>query len=240
MLEVELEYRVAQLELRAQFSVEGRPLLLLGPSGAGKTTLLSLVLGAASPRAGRIALNRRTLFSSADGVDLPIEERRIGYVPQEYGLFPHLSAAGNVAFAVRASGGAQDRAEARREAMALLERFELAHLAERMPRHLSGGERQRVALVRALAAKPEALLLDEPLAALDGVTRKQTRRFLTEHLRALELPTILVTHDPDDVRAFGGNVAVLEAGRLDHVGDAARLREAPSTPFLDELVSQLL
>ncbi|MEO0324423.1 MAG: ATP-binding cassette domain-containing protein [Myxococcota bacterium] len=148
---------------------------LVGPNGAGKTTLLRTIAGAYAPRRGRIALGADdVLFDSERGIDRPPEARAVGYVPQGYGLFPHLSAADNVAF-----GLSGDRAEAER----WLARVGAAALAPRLPAALSGGEQQRVALARALARRPKLLLLDEPLAALDAGARRILRRELGTYLR---------------------------------------------------------
>jgi len=232
-LSFELGGRVGTLELAVSLDAGERPLVLVGPNGSGKTTLLLMLIGAVRPRRGRIELDGETLLDTAAGVDVVPEERGLGYVPQHYALFPHLSVLGNVSFGLECRSRYR-RAERRTRALALLEALEVAHLAPRRPDSLSGGEGQRVALARALAAEPRALLLDEPLAALDAAVRRQLREFLPSRLSSLRLPTIVVTHDAADAAAFGEDIAVLEAGRIVQRGTLQELRRRPATPFVAE------
>lgn len=235
VLAIDVEARIGDLELSVHLETGEGPIVLVGPNGAGKTSLLLLVLGALRPRRGRIRLDGEALFDAERGIDLPPEERGLGYVPQDYGLFTQMSVLGNVAFGLECRHRLR-RAERRRRALALLEELEVAHLAQRSPASLSGGEGQRVALARALASAPRALLLDEPLAALDASVRRQLRDFLPERLKTLRLPAIVVTHDAADAAAFGADVAVLESGRLVQRGSLAELRARPATEFVRELV----
>ncbi len=226
MLELDLEARVGPLSLRARLSIDKGPLALVGPNGAGKTSLLRVLLGVLGPARGRIALDGTALLDSARGIDLPPERRRLGYLPQHSALFPHLSVIANVEFGMPRGPGRLGRA------FALLESLEVAHLASRRTAALSGGERQRVALARALAAEPKALLLDEPLAALDVGARRQVRDFLAARLRALALPALVITHDAGDACALADRIAVLESGALTQVGTPDELRAAPATAFV--------
>jgi molybdopterin-binding protein len=198
-------------------------LALVGPSGAGKSTVLRAIAGLARPTAGRVALGDRTWFDSSRGVDVPPEERRLGVVFQQYALFPHLTVRRNVAFG------------ARTDVTPLLERFGIAHLAEARPGSLSGGEQQRVALARALARDPHALLLDEPLAALDAHTRDTVRRELRELLRSLGLPAIVVTHDFEDAASLADTVGVIVEGRLMQLGSPRELVARPADAFVGSL-----
>ena len=232
-LSFDLEKRIGPLHLSVGLDAGERPLVLVGPNGAGKTTLLLMLLGAIRPQRGRIELGGDVLLDIASGIDVVPEERGLGYVPQDYGLFPHLTALGNVAFGLECRRRL-GKAERRERALALLEELEVAHVAARLPRSLSGGEGQRVALARALASEPRALLLDEPLAALDASVRRQLREFLPSRLAALKLPTIVVTHDGADAAAFGEDIAVLEAGRIAQRGTLVDLRRRPATPFVAE------
>jgi molybdate transport system ATP-binding protein len=232
-LSFDLEKRIGPLHLAVRLDAGERPLVLVGPNGSGKTTLLLMLIGGIRPQRGRIELDGDVLLDIAAGIDVVPEERGLGYVPQDYGLFPHLTALGNVTFGLecrRRLGSA----ERRERALALLEELEVAHVAARLPRSLSGGEGQRVALARALASEPRALLLDEPLAALDASVRRQLREFLPSRLAAHKLPTIVVTHDAADAAAFGEDIAVLEAGRIAQRGSLGDLRQRPATPFVAE------
>lgn len=206
---------------------------MIGPNGSGKTSLLRALLGLIRPLAGKITIGDTTLFDSERGIDVPTEDRRLGYLPQGYALFPHLSALENVEFAV-AGGPDKLTPRARRDrARALLAELEAEGLADSSPPRLSGGERQRVALARALALEPRALLLDEPLSALDPGARLRVRAFLLEYLERLSLPTLIVTHDPADAVALGRSVAVLEAGRLVQHGRFEDLDKLPASSFLE-------
>ena len=193
---------------------------IVGPSGAGKSSVLRAIAGLAEPAAGRIELGSEVWFDAATGVSRPVEERPVGFVFQEYALFPHLSVRQNVGYAGRADVGA------------LLERFRISHLANARPEAISGGERQRVALARALARSPKLLLLDEPLAALDPHTRDAVRTELRATLRELDLPAIIVTHDFVDAAALADRVGVLVEGSLVQVGPAEELIAAPVSPFV--------
>jgi len=236
-LEIDVEGRVGGLDVQVRLATAGKPLVLVGPNAAGKTSLLLMILGALRPERGRVKLDGRLLFDAEQGIDLPPEDRGVGYVPQDYGLFPHMTVVGNVAFGLECRRRLARR-ERRRRALELLDALEVAHLASRFPRSLSGGEGQRVALARALASEPQALLLDEPLAALDAGVRRQMREFLPSRLAMLELPAIVVTHDPGDAAAFGQDIAVIEQGRVVQRGTLAALAEAPASAFVTELVSR--
>jgi ABC-type sulfate/molybdate transport systems ATPase subunit len=228
---IAIEARVGPLDLDVRIQGDSRPTLIIGPNGAGKTTLLRIIAGARRPRTGEIRMGERTLYDARRRIDLPPEERRVGYVPQGFGLFPHLQAIDNVAFGL---AGRKDR---RGVALDLLEEFGIAAVGDRMPRDLSGGERQRVALARALVLDPEILLMDEPLSALDAASRRRMRSFLASHLDRRRRPAIIVTHDVRDVLALGGDVHVLEGGRIVQRGTAADLRAEPSTDFVTEFFS---
>lgn len=235
-LVAELHARVGELDVDASLDTGDGALLLVGPNGAGKSTILSLLLGALPCTRGHIQVGDTVLFDDRAGVNVPLEARRFAYLPQDYGLLPHLSVRDNVAFAVRCASGRREPALDTRVDEALTT-FGVAALAARRPRALSGGEQQRVALARALAVRPHALLLDEPLAALDVSARREVRAFLVETLARLALPTVVITHDPADLRAFGGRVLVLERGRVTQHGTYAELCARPATRFVQELVT---
>jgi len=233
-LSIDVEAAIGDLALTVRLDTRDRPLVLVGPNGAGKTSILLLVLGATRPTRGSIELGGQALFDSSRSIDLPPEDRRLGYVPQHYGLFPHMTAAGNVLFALECRNHLPRAARLER-ARELLAAFDVAHLENRRTGSLSGGEGQRVALARALAAEPSALLLDEPLAALDVSVRRHLRDFLRGRLAELGLPTIVVTHDADDAAALSDDIAVLEQGRIVQRGTIDELRAQPATEFVREL-----
>lgn len=206
----------------------GETVALVGPSGAGKTTVLRAIAGAVRPTSGRITLGDVTLTDTERGVNLPPEDRRVGYVFQEYALFPHMTVRQNVAFAGRAR--VDD----------LLRRFGIAHLADARPGRLSGGERQRVGLARAISRDPAVLLLDEPLSALDAHTRDRVRGELRDLLLELRLPALLVTHDLDDATALADRVGVIVAGRIRQMDTPAHLVAAPADAFVASFVGSNL
>lgn len=238
-----LEARVGALEMDACFATGAGPLVVIGPNGAGKTTLLSMLLGLHPVARGRIDVAGEMLLDTSRGIDVPAERRRLGYVPQDYALFPHLTVRGNVGFGVRPDRQARVHASAgvtggvQSQVDEVLADLGLLHLADRMPVSLSGGERQRVALARALAAQPRALLLDEPLAALDVRARGEVRAFLSQTLRRLALPTVIVTHDPDDARLLGERIALLERGRIVRTGTWGELSSDADSAFLAAFVA---
>jgi ABC-type sulfate/molybdate transport systems ATPase subunit len=209
MLEVAAQLTLREFTLDVDVQFAPGITVVLGSSGAGKTTLLQLIAGLRRSERGRIALDGRILDDGTDFV--PAYQRDIGFVLQEYALFPHFDVASNVAYGLRARGvSARDR---RARVAAALERFEIAALGRARVGQLSGGQRQRVALARALVIEPKALLLDEPLAALDPQLRGRVRSELATMLERLGIPVLLVTHDESDRAAFPGRTVHLERGR---------------------------
>lgn len=234
------EVRVRSGAFVLEAAIEGgrAPVVVAGPNGSGKTTLLRAIAGAHAAFEGRIEIGSRVLADSETGVRLPPEARRLGYVPQGYGLFPHLTVAANVGFGLAGRPGRRARTERRRAANAALEEMGCARLAGRFPATLSGGERQRVALARALATEPDLLLLDEPLAALDPAARRDVREFLARHLRRRATPAIVATHDARDVRALDpASVYVLDAGKICQTGPPAAVAAEPANDFVAEFFS---
>ncbi len=205
--------------------------ILFGPSGAGKTTLLNCVAGLVHPDQGRIATQQKVLFDSDRGINLSPQFRRVGYVFQDLALFPHLSVLSNVEYGLFQL----DREQREQRSAAILESFRIAHLRSRKPTEISGGERQRVALARALVIDPSILLLDEPLAALDAITKSK----IVEDLRAWNqehrIPILYVTHSRDEVFALGERVIVLENGHSIAQGTPHQVMSAPR----QETVAQL-
>jgi molybdate transport system ATP-binding protein len=199
--------------------------VLFGPSGAGKTTLLRMIAGLDCPRDGAIAFRGRPWFDSARGIRLEPQQRRAGFLSQDYALFPHLTVAANVSYAARPGKGRE-----------YLEAFGLADLAGRYPRAISSGQRQRVALARALAAQPALLLLDEPLSALDAAARTHTRQQLRRVLLESGVPSILVTHDRMEAVALGDWMAVMVEGRIRQCGPVGEVFQSPADAQVAESV----
>jgi molybdate transport system ATP-binding protein len=224
-----LDITVPLRALRVDLALEvGETVALVGPSGAGKTTVLRAVAGLIRPQRGRIALGDSVWLDTSRRIDRPSEARSVGYLFQDYALFPHLSVRRNVAF------GGTERVDE------LLERFGITPLAKARPAEISGGERQRVALARALARDPAALLLDEPLSALDAHTRNEVRAELQELLREVRLPTLLVTHDFEDAAALAERIGVVLDGKLLQIGTATELVLQPADPFVASLTGSVL
>jgi molybdate transport system ATP-binding protein len=185
--------------------------ILSGPSGSGKSTLLAAVAGLVRPTRGRIALGTETWFDAERSIDVPPQRRRVAMVFQSLALFPHLTAAQNVAYGMsRALDGPTRLARV----ASLLDRLRVGHVADRRPPTFSGGEAQRVAVARALATEPRAILLDEPFSALDADLRRALGDEVREILRELDIPVVFVTHQPDEARAPGDRMVTLVRGRL--------------------------
>jgi ABC-type sulfate/molybdate transport systems ATPase subunit len=235
-LEIQLTTHLREYQLRVELAVaESERLAVVGPSGAGKTTLLRLVAGLRRGARGRIALGAEAWLDSTSAVDLAPERRRCGLLFQDYALFPAMRAWRNVAYGI--GGSRRDR---RRQALEAMERFGVAELAEARPEALSGGERQRVALARALAARPRALLLDEPLAALDPTTRKRSLRELHAALGELEIPVLLVTHSFDEAALLADRLAVLDRGTVVQAGSAAEITARPQSAFVADFAGAVV
>lgn len=221
---------------RAAFEVDvslgasrGEIIALLGPNGSGKSTVLQAIAGLIAPQRVQITLAGRILAGRAGTNSVPPHRRRIGLMGQHPLLFPHLTALENVAFGPRSSGLRRD--SARQRARDWLERLDLGQLAGRRPAQLSGGQAQRVALARALAAEPDLLLLDEPLAAADVRTAGEIRQLLREHLRAAGQTTIFVTHEVLDAAVLADRVLVMSQGRVVDAGRTSRMLTEPGTEF---------
>jgi molybdate transport system ATP-binding protein len=234
-LVVEAEVRRGGFTLAASLAAaSGQVLGLLGPNGAGKSTLLSAVAGLTPVSAGRIMLAGQVMDDAEAGTFVEASGRPVGFVFQNYRLFPHLTVADNVAFSPRARG--LGRRAARTAASHWLNRLGLADLADRKPDQLSGGQAQRVALARALAGQPALLLLDEPLSALDAGTRLDVQAELKRHLADFTGPCLLVTHDPLEALVLADRLIVLENGRIVQEGTPAQIARQPGTDYVAKLV----
>jgi molybdate transport system permease protein len=222
-LEIQIAKRLPDFALDVSFTASDTPLGILGPSGAGKTMLLRCIAGLERPDRGRVVLDHRVLLDTEQGIHVPARERRLGMLFQHYALFPHRTVAENVAFGLRHL----PREEQTQRVSALLRRAHVTGLERRYPRQLSGGEQQRVALARALATEPEALLLDEPLSALDTHLRSQMEAQLQETFATYRRPTLLVTHNIEEAYRLGGKLLVLSRGRVAALGAKEEIFRRP-------------
>ncbi|SFU80855.1 ABC transporter ATP-binding protein [Pseudoduganella namucuonensis] len=203
-----------EFTLKARFQSDHQRVVIYGASGAGKSMLLKAIAGLVTPDSGHIELGGRRLFDSAARVDVPARRRGVGYLFQDYALFPHLNVRQNIAFGLR-RGWFNPPARAHGDKLDYwLEAFQLGSVAHQYPSQLSGGQRQRVALARALIADPQALLLDEPFAALDPALRVRMREELGALQLRLRIPMLMITHDPEDARVFGGHVLTMADGAI--------------------------
>jgi molybdate transport system ATP-binding protein len=210
MLEARLEKKLWNFNLDVQLKVDKQILILLGPSGSGKTTILHLLAGLSKPAEGFVKINGRVLYSSKEKINVPPQSRNIGYLFQDYALFPHMTVRQNVVYGllsknIKHTGFTLDPVE-------LLNSFAVGHLIDCYPNQLSGGEKQRVALARALVVQPQLLLLDEPFSALDKNTRIALRQEIKKLHERWQIPFILVTHDEEDAKFLGDITVSLEKG----------------------------
>jgi molybdate transport system ATP-binding protein len=209
-----LRHGASRFELDVRFSSNAQRLVLYGASGAGKTQTLRLIAGVTSPDSGRMAIAGRVLFDSEDRVNLSPQSRALGFVFQDYALFPHLTVRQNIAFA-RRGGWANPPRDLRDPVVdRWIETFHLNPIADHQPHQISGGQRQRTALARALVHEPTALLLDEPFAALDKGLRRQLRDEMRALQAQLRIPTLLITHDDDDALALSDEIVQMQGGRV--------------------------
>jgi molybdate transport system ATP-binding protein len=225
MLEVDIEKRLGSFFLHANFSVGAERLALLGASGCGKSMTLKCVAGIVKPDRGRIVLDGRTLFDSGRRVNLPPQKRHVGYLFQQYALFPNMTVEKNIRCAVRAA----DSREKDEAAAEKIRKFRLEGLEKKLPAQLSGGQQQRVALARILASGPRAILLDEPFSALDSFLKWNLERELSELLADFTGPVVWVSHDLDECCRNCGRVAVMENGRADGASAMEELLRRPAT-----------
>lgn len=224
-LEVQVEKTYGDFHLKAEFQAEGEPLALLGPSGCGKSLTLKCIAGIERPDRGRIVLDGRVLFDSEKHIDLPPQKRQVGYLFQQYALFPHMTVAENIAAGCRGL----ERTERKKRVAELISMLHLEGLEGLRPRQLSGGQQQRTALARILASEPRAILLDEPFSALDSHLKWQLEPELKDVLDAFGGVTLWVTHDQGEAYRNCPKVCVMETGRTAPVRGMAELMADPRT-----------
>jgi molybdate transport system ATP-binding protein len=203
-----------QFELDVSFQSNAARLVLFGPSGAGKTQILKMLSGLTTPEHGHIRFNNVTLFDESLGICTTPQERALAYVFQEYALFPHLTVMQNIAFSLHKRWFNPAQQFSHPDVDHWLDKFELRTLAHQYPHQLSGGQSQRVALARALVMRPKAILLDEPFSALDESLRQNLRQELSQVQAQLNIPMILISHNPDDVESFGDEIIEIAKGHV--------------------------
>lgn len=232
MLEVEIHKRLAGFHLDVAFTTNHELAVLFGPSGAGKSLTLQAIAGTFSPDTGRISIDEQQVYDSTQRINLLPQQRRVGYVPQHYALFPHLTAAGNIGFGLLH----RPRHERETKVKELLTLFGLQDLGHRRPHELSGGQQQRVALARALAVDPRLLLLDEPFAALDITLRESLRQELIQLQARTKITILVVTHDLADAFALGQRVIIYDVGKVIQQGTREEVFFHPATRRVAEFV----
>ncbi|KAF7963813.1 ABC transporter ATP-binding protein [Cupriavidus sp. UYMU48A] len=211
-----------QFELDIAFDSDSRRIALFGPSGAGKSLTLRAIAGLLMPDSGRIVLNGRTLFDAEAGTNVRPQERRVAYLFQEYALFPHLTVGQNIAFGLAKGWRNPRRSATHPEAERWIEAFGLREIVGNYPAEISGGQKQRVALARALVARPDIVLLDEPFSALDPALRIRMREELRALQASLDVPMLVISHDPADVEALGEHVLEIREGKIYGSGNSRR------------------
>ncbi|MDD2321761.1 MAG: ATP-binding cassette domain-containing protein [Geobacteraceae bacterium] len=211
MLKVNIHKAFPGITIDVDFTVTEGILVIFGPSGSGKSTILNCISGLQQPDAGHISLNERLFYSGSAGISMPTRNRHIGYVFQDYALFPHMTVKDNVMYGIpaRCKAGSGYRMTV----LDVLEMLKITHLQDRYPGQLSGGEKQRVALARALMVEPDLLLLDEPLSALDHANRKAFQGELLELQRIWQIPFLLVTHSRKEMTVLADEVLFMDKGR---------------------------
>ncbi|MBI3304630.1 MAG: ABC transporter ATP-binding protein [Deltaproteobacteria bacterium] len=232
MLEVLIQKRLDGFRLDVAFAAEHELIVLFGPSGAGKSLTLQAIAGTVQPDVGCIVIDDQTVYDSARSITLSPQARRVGYVPQHYALFPHLTAAENISFGLTGL----PRRERERRVEELITLFGLQGLERRRPHELSGGQQQRVALARALAAQPRLLLLDEPFAALDAPLRGALREELARVQARTGITVLMVTHDLADAFALGQRIIVYDGGQVIQQGTRDEVFFHPATRRVAEFV----
>lgn len=213
--------------------VSGGLTTLLGPSGCGKTTLLRMIAGLETPDDGEIYFDDKCVFSKQKRINLPPEKRRLGFVFQDFALWPHMSVFENVAFGLRAAKQTKGLSEKVKDA---LHAVQLDDFADRYPHQLSGGQQQRVAFARAIVIEPQCILFDEPLSALDALLREEMRAELRELITRLKITAVFVTHDQTEAMSMSDAIAVMSAGTVEQYGTPEEIYGAPKTEFVAKFV----
>ncbi len=224
-LRVDIKKSLPGFQLQIKLSCEQEIVGILGASGAGKSMLLSCIAGLIKPDEGTIVLNDKVFFDSSKKINLPARQRKVGFIFQNYALFPHLTVSENIGF------GLGELANEKRDekVMELMDRFHLTKMGDRYPAQISGGQQQRVALARGMARDPEILLLDEPFSALDDYLRTHMMKETLEYLKAFQGNTLCVTHNMEEAYRLCDQIAVIKTGRLETFGAKDEIFQRPSS-----------
>jgi len=212
-----IDKKLDHFSLSLEYGFERGVLVIQGESGAGKTTILNCISGLETPDEGRVSLDDRVVFDSAAGINVPTRQRNIGYLFQNYALFPNMTVHQNIVYGIK--NKPEYREKEKREGLLkyadeIMETFGIAHLKKKHPNRISGGEKQRVALSRAIVTKPSLLLLDEPFSALDQQTKEAVYRQFADFKKSFQIPTILITHDAAESEMFADNRIVIKDGKI--------------------------
>ena len=230
--------KLGGFKMDVRLDSSSRRLAFFGASGSGKTLTLQAIAGLFTPLEGHIRVEGATLFDSAQKVSLPARERNLGYLFQDYAIFPHLTVRQNIEFSLKTKIKSHKGLQKKQKTDEMLESFELTQLADLYPARISGGQKQRVALARAMVSRPDLLLLDEPFSALDPLLRARVREQCRGILERFNMPTIIITHDPVDVLAFADAVSFYHNGKNSPCYDIATLGEQKSRA--DEKSAELM
>ncbi len=224
-LYLKLKKHFPDFSIDVELTADKEFLVLFGPSGAGKSLILKMISGILRPDEGVISIDGDVIFDSWNNIDAPMRDRRIGFVFQEYSLFPHMTVFKNISYGIKDPGG-PDAGVLVRELIGLMR---LNGLEQRFPHEISGGQRQRVALARTLAANPRLILLDEPFSALDNMVREKLRADLTNIHRRFPITTMMVTHDLEEAFMMGSRISVVNNGRIEQTGSREDVFYRPVT-----------
>lgn len=234
-ISVDIEKKLGSFHLRVAFEAENETMALLGASGCGKSVTLKCIAGIMTPDRGRIVLDGETLFDSERRVNLPPQRRCVGYLFQQYALFPNMTVQQNILCGIRTGS----RAENQRAAAEQLRRFRLDGLEKRYPSQLSGGQAQRVALARILASQPRAILLDEPFSALDAKIRQQMREELKKIQSDLGITVVFVTHDQEEAMSLSHRIVVMNKGKFEQIGTPTEIYDRPATRHVASFIGEM-
>ena len=234
-LSVDIEKKLGAFHLRSQFEAPDETMALLGASGCGKSMTLKCIAGIVTPDRGRIVLGGRVLFDSEKKINLPPQQRRVGYLFQQYALFPNMSVEQNILCGIRSG----DKAEKRRVLVEKIRMFRLEGLEKKHPAQLSSGQQQRVALARILCSEPEAILLDEPFSALDAKIRQQMREELKKIQSDLGITVVFVTHDQEEAMSLSHRIVVMNKGKFEQIGTPTEIYDKPATRHVASFIGEM-